>query len=95
MNVRTSLDRLLCLFAPVEAGEGLTALLLMMNLFLLSHGKQAHSWMTQPTRTPEFLYFSYASVPVRPGKDDSLERSAPDRLKAFSQPSDPDREDRR
>src|SRR5438094_2702155 len=35
MNVRTSLDRLLCLFAPVEAGEGLTALLLMMNLFLL------------------------------------------------------------
>lgn len=35
MNVRTSLDRLLSLFAPVEAGEGLTALLLMMNLFLL------------------------------------------------------------
>ena len=35
MNVRTSLDRLLSLFAPVEAGEGLTALLLMMNLFVL------------------------------------------------------------
>ena len=34
MNVRTSLDRLLCLFAPVEAGEGLTALLLMMTLLV-------------------------------------------------------------
>jgi AAA family ATP:ADP antiporter len=33
--VKTNLDRVLSIFAPVEAGEGLIALLLTMNLFLL------------------------------------------------------------
>jgi AAA family ATP:ADP antiporter len=33
--VKTTLDRLLSIFAPVEAGEGLTVVLLTMNLFLL------------------------------------------------------------
>ncbi|HYR41386.1 MAG TPA: hypothetical protein VER98_00040, partial [Terriglobia bacterium] len=35
MKMRTGLDRVLSAFAPVEAGEGPTALLLMTNLFLL------------------------------------------------------------
>ena len=35
MNIRTRLDRILCVFAPVQDGEGPTALLLSLNLFLL------------------------------------------------------------
>lgn len=35
MNLRTTLDRVLSIFAPVEAGEGRTALLLMVNLFVM------------------------------------------------------------
>ena len=35
MHRHTRLDRLLSIFAPLQAGEGLTTLLLMMNLFLL------------------------------------------------------------
>ena len=35
MKRRTNLDRALSIFAPVEGGEGVTALLLTANLFLL------------------------------------------------------------
>src|SRR5262245_31815378 len=35
MNIRTSLDRVLSVFAIVQPGEGPTAFLLMMNLFIL------------------------------------------------------------
>jgi AAA family ATP:ADP antiporter len=46
-------------------------------------------------RMGEVPGLSYTSVPVRPGKDDSVENPAPDRPKAFSRHPDRDRGDTR
>ena len=55
---KTPLDRVLCLFAPVQGGEGGTVLLMALNVFLLltadldPHLMQALDWRSAALRRP-------------------------------------------